>query len=99
MQKPHVSLVKQHNFSLRQTGTDLDGPSIIVLVCRLDERALRQETLQVEPDVQLGGGFAAPVLGPGHATGNQLDNRRIYRMNRASKPPQQFAFPGSVKLR
>ncbi len=45
------------------------------------EGEARQEGLQIEPDMALGGGFAAAMFGPVQTAGDQLNGGRVHDMN------------------
>ena len=78
----HVGLVEDRDLSGLQSGTQGHCPGAVVMGCFLNNGKIWKETLQVEPQVHLGGSLAATVLGPVHAVGHQRDRRGIHCMNR-----------------
>lgn len=89
--KIHVGLVKNNDFTGLEPSTQFPRLGVIVKPSGIDDDTPRQETLQVQPDVTLGGRLAAPMLGPIQALGHQLDGGRIHRMDRPVEPPQVLA--------
>ena len=78
-----VGLVEDDDFAWFNARAQLARPEAVVLAGGVDDGEARQEALQVEADVALGGGFAAPVLGPIHAPGDQLNGRGVDDVNGA----------------
>ena len=54
-----------------------------MLGSRADDGTAGQETLKVEPDVTLGRGFAASMLGPIQRTSHQLDGGSVHDLDEA----------------
>ncbi len=96
MLKLGVGLVKHGDFAGFKGYAKIPRFRAIVVLGRIDNGALRQEALQVEAQVALGGGLATAVLRPVHAVGDQLNRARIYRMDRLVEPtevsPAYLAF-------
>jgi hypothetical protein len=78
-----VSLVEDDDFAWFHARAQLTRPEVVVLAGGVEDGEARQEALQVEADVALGGGFAAPVLGPVHASGDPLNGRGVDDVNGA----------------
>lgn len=58
------ALLEQYNLPVLQARAHFPGPFGIRVPGGVHNGKAGQKTLQVEPQVTLGGGFAAPVLGP-----------------------------------
>ena len=58
----------------------------------VDDHALRQEALQVQAHMGLGGGFAATVLGPIQGVGHQFNHSGVHDVDRHLEPVS--AAPG-----
>jgi len=91
MGKVHVGLVKHDDFALLNVRADLAGALAVAFLGGVDDGELRQETLQVQPQMTFGGGFAAPVPRPVHAVGHQLDRGGIDDVDGA---PEATGKPG-----
>ncbi len=65
-----VGLVKQGDFAVLQTGAEGHRTGVVVVTGFLDDGKAGQKALEVESQVEFGGGFAAAVLGPVHAVGH-----------------------------
>src|ERR1039458_1781346 len=59
------------------------GAQAFVFTGGVHEGEARQEGLQVEPEMALGGGFAAAVFGPIQAAGDQLEGGGIHQVDHA----------------
>jgi hypothetical protein len=85
----HTGLVEHDDFARSDVRTDLAGALVVVLPGGIENGKRRQEAMQIEPQVHLGGRLASAVFGPVHAVGNQLDDCRIHRMDSDLEAPQQ----------
>jgi len=74
-------------------------PAVIVLAGGVHQCKARQEGLQVEPHVTLGGSFAPTVLGPIHTPGHQLNGGRVHNVNQALEPEGELGAAPSAKTR
>ena len=59
-----VGLVKQGDFARLESGAEGRGAGVIVMAGFFDDGAGGQEALEVQAEVELGGGLAAAVFGP-----------------------------------
>ncbi len=89
--KIHVGLVEDRDFPGFKSGAQGQGAGIVMKRGFLDNGEGRKETLQVQSEVQLGGGLASAMLGPVHAVGHQGDGRRVDRVDGAFEAMRQFA--------
>lgn len=71
VKKIDVGLIEERDFPLFEIGAQLAGASVVVVRGLFDDGETWQEALQVESEVELGGGLAPPVLRPIDAVGNQ----------------------------
>jgi hypothetical protein len=62
--KIHVRAVKDDDLAGFDAGTDLRGTDAIGRLGRFDQDKARQQTVQVQTHMELGGGFAPAVLEP-----------------------------------
>jgi len=74
-----------------KSGTERHGADVVVMGGLLDDGEARKESLQVQPQMHLGGGLAATVLGPVHTVGNQSNGRGIDSMDRPLESTGQAA--------
>ena len=81
-----VGLVKQGNLAFLKVSAEFRGTGVVVMAGFLDNGISRQEALEVEPQVQLGGGLAAAVFGPAHAVGHQCDGGGVHGVNSSLEP-------------
>ena len=81
MAEVDVSLVKYDDFTLLDPGAQLPGPLGVRVPRRVDDRKTGQKTLQVQPQMTLGGGLPSPMLGPVHTRGDQLDGGRVHHVD------------------
>src|SRR5271170_6386953 len=81
MTEVHVTLVKQGDLAAFNPGAHFPRPQVVVLTGGVDDDKVGQKTLQVEPHMGFGGGFAPPVLGPVQAVGHQFHHRGVHHMN------------------
>ena len=86
--KIQVGLVEHYDFTGLQGRAQGVRLAAVVKPGRVNDGALRQKRLQVQAQMALGRRFPAPVLGPIHAVGHQLNGGRIERMDGFAKPPQ-----------
>lgn len=63
-----VGLVKQGDFARLKIGTERRRTGVIVMLRLFDDGESWEKTLQVEAKMEFGGGLAAAVFGPIHAT-------------------------------
>jgi hypothetical protein len=75
-----------------------EGP-VVMLASGVHEGKARQEGLQVEPHVTLGGSFAPAVLGPIHTPGHQLNGGRVDDVNQALEPEGELGTMPGAKTR
>ena len=83
-----VGLVEHHDFALLQRGAKPPCLPAVVELGRVDDGALGQEGLQVQPQMALRRRLPPPVLRPVHAVGHQLDRGRVQGVNHLVEPPQ-----------
>jgi hypothetical protein len=69
MGEVHVSLVKDDNLPGPHTRAHFAGAEALVFAGGIHEGKAGQEGLQVEPEMTLGGGFAAAMFGPVQTAG------------------------------
>ena len=86
-----IGHVKYGDFARFQASAQLMRLGAVVSLGRIHDREGRQETLQIQPQVQLGGRLAPPVLRPVHAVGEQLDRRGVQHMHRPFEAAGQAA--------
>jgi hypothetical protein len=79
----HISLVEDDDFTRMDIGAKFAGADTVMLGGRADEGAGGQETLEIKPDMTLGGGFAPPMFGPVQRTGHERNGGRVHDMNEA----------------
>jgi hypothetical protein len=85
----NVSLVEEDDLPGTNAGANLPGALGVVVAGRVNEGEAGQEAVEVEPQVALGRGLAAAMLGPVHARGHQLDRGGIDHMNHAAETARQ----------
>ncbi len=81
MGEVHISLVKDDNLPGPHARAHFAGPQAFVFAGGVHEGEARQEGLQVEPEMALGGGLAAAMFGPVQTAGDQLDGGGVHQMN------------------
>ena len=86
----HVSLVKYDDFTRLDPGAEFPGAIGVVMPGGVHDGKTREKTLQVQPQMTFGGGFAAAMTRPVQARSNQRNGGRVHQMNRAAK------FPGEA---
>jgi len=74
MGEVHIRFVEDSNLPGPHARTHFVGPDTFVLAGGIHQCEARQEGMQVEPEMALGGGFAAAMFGPVQAAGDQLDD-------------------------
>jgi hypothetical protein len=87
--KVHVCLVEDGDLSGLKPGTQGQCPGTVMMGSFLDNGKSRKKTLQVQPQMHLGGSLAPTVPGPVHAVGNQSDRGGIHGMDRSLKAVRQ----------
>src|SRR5690606_9480686 len=95
----NVRFVEDDDFPWFDARAQLARPEVVVLAGGVDDGKARQEALEVEADVALGGGFAAPVPGPVHAPGDQLDGCGIDDVNGAFEAEGEAWATTATELR
>jgi len=83
MGEVYVSLVKDDNLPGPNARAHFAGAEAFVFAGGVHEGEARQEGLQVEPEMALGGRLAAAMFGPVQAAGDQLDGGGIYQVDHA----------------
>ena len=81
MGEVHISLVKDDNLPGPHARAHFAGAQAFVFAGGVHEGEARQEGLQVEPEMALGGGLAAAMFGPVQTAGDQLDGGGVHQMN------------------
>lgn len=77
----HVSFVEDDDFTRMDIGAKLAGADAVMLGGRADDGAGGQETLEIKPDMTLGGGFAPPMFGPIQRTGHERNGGGVHDMD------------------
>jgi len=90
MGEVHVSLVKDHDLAGLHAGAQFVRPPVVMFSGGIHKGEAREEGLEVEPDVALGGGFAPTVPGPVQRVGHELDGSRVHDVNEALEPERQL---------
>jgi len=73
MGKVQISLVEDNDLSGANTGAEFTGAFTVVLSRGVNNCEAGKKTVEIEPEMALGGSLAPPVLGPVHAGGDQLN--------------------------
>src|SRR6202022_4373969 len=81
--------IKDNDLARFNSSADLRGANTVGSFCRFNQDKARQQTVQVQTHMQLGGGFASTVLCPVDAGGNQGDSARIHHMNDPAETTSQ----------
>ena len=77
----HVGFVEDNDFPCMDIGAKLAGADAVMLGGRADDGAGGQETLEIKPDMALGGGFAPPMFGPIQRTGHERNGGGVHDMD------------------
>jgi hypothetical protein len=91
MGEVEASLVEDGDFTRLNTGAKLAGPAVVMLGGGIHDGAAGQKTLEIEPDMAFGGGFATAVFGPVQRACHQLDGGGVHHMN---EPLETEGEPG-----
>lgn len=83
MSEVHIGLIKDDNLPGPHTGAHFAGAEAFVFAGGVHQGEARQESLQVEPEMALGGGLAAAMFGPVQTAGDQLDGGGVHQMDHA----------------
>jgi hypothetical protein len=83
MGEVHVGLVEDDDFARMNIGAKLTGADAVMLGGRANDDAARQEGLEVEPDMALGGRFAPAMFGPVQGVGHERNGGGVHDMNEA----------------
>ena len=89
MGEVEVRAVKQNDLPGADAGAHLPGAGVVVVPRGVDDRKARQQAVQIEAQVALGGRLSPAVLGPAHAGGDQLNGGGIHDVDRLPKPVGQ----------
>lgn len=92
MLEVQIGLVKHHDFAFFQPRAKFSRLSAVVEPGRVDDCALGQKGLQVQPQMAFRRRLPAPVLRPVHAVGYQLDRGRIQGVDDLAETAQ-IAMP------
>jgi len=87
MGKVQISLVEDNDLSGANTGAEFTGAFTVVLSRGVNNCEAGKKTVEIEPEMALGGSLAPPVLGPVHAGGDQLNGGGINDMDDAPETP------------
>jgi hypothetical protein len=79
--KMDVGLVENCDLPLRKPRTEGQSAGAVMMGSLLNDSKSWKKTLQVKPQMHLGGGLAPPMLGPVHTVGDKGNGRGIYGMN------------------
>ena len=92
-----VGPVEDDDLPGADAGADLAGTGRVIVAGGVDDGEARQEALEVQPEVALGGGLAPPVLGPIQTRGNELNGGGVDHMDDALEATGQAfeASPGT----
>jgi len=93
MGKVQISLVEDNDLSGANTGTEFTGAFAVIFSCGINDGETGQKTVEVEPEMALGGNLAPPVFCPVHAGGNQLNSGGINHMNDTPETPGDSLAP------
>ena len=95
--KSGVGPVEDDDLPGADAGADLAGTGRVIVAGGVDDGEARQEALEVQPEVALGGGLAPPVLGPIQTRGNELNGGGVDHMDDALEATGQAfeASPGT----
>ena len=97
MGEVHTSFFKDHNHPGLHARTQFVCPQIVMLAGGIHEGEAREEGLEIETDMALGGGFAPTMLGPVQTVGDQLDGGRVHDVNEALEAEGQLRAPPRAK--
>ena len=92
-----VSLVEDDNLPGLHAGAEFMGPQVVVFAGGVHDGKAGQEGLEVEAHVTLGGGFAAPVLGPIHAPGHQRNGGGVHDVDEAFETEGELGASPATK--
>ena len=94
-----VGFVKNHDFSSENACAHFAGPFGVILPGGVDDGAVGQEGLEIEPQVTFGGRLATAMSGPVQTRGDPFDSGGIHRMDRAAKSTQGAGAFASTRKR
>jgi hypothetical protein len=87
MGEVQVSLVKYDNFARLDPHAEFPGAFGVVVPGGVHDGEARQNTLEVQPQMTVGGGLARAAARSVHARSNQRNGSRVHQMNRAAESP------------
>src|SRR4029077_10071005 len=83
----NVGPIKDNDLARLDSGADFRGANTVGGLGRFDQDKARQQTVEVQTHMELGGGLAPTVLRPVDAGGDQRNGAGVHHMNDATKTP------------
>ena len=81
MDEINISAVKNNDFARFNSSHKSPCVNTVGGFCRFDQDKARQQTVQVQTHMKLGGGFAPTMLRPVDTGGDQRNRAGVHHMN------------------
>jgi hypothetical protein len=90
-----VGAVKQDDLAGADASADFAGTGVVVVTSGVDDGEAREQALQIEPQMALGGGLAPAVAGPVQTVGHQRDGGGVDHVDHALEASGEPAKPSA----